>query len=254
MEKNRKNGAQKGLKISDLSRITGVPNSTIHYYVKMGLLPLPLKTCLNMAYYDEKCIEQINLIKELQNRKFIPLEHIKHLLWHVMHENVPARLLINTHNLIFDFKKPGERFYTLAQFLKKTGLTEEEVVKAVSLRLLLPAGEEKAPYDAEDVRAGQTLRKLTEIGVRLEELSYYPRMINEIVLMDLKLHDRVTAQLAQHDPTGFFKVTEEMLESAALAREYFFKRLFQLTMLDHINHEMDENKILNKTKNIKEEQ
>ena len=253
MKKNSKNGTQKGLKISDLSRITGVPNSTIHYYVKMGLLPSPLKTSLNMAYYDEKCIEQVNLIKELQNRKFIPLEHIKHLLWHVMYENVPASLLINTHNLIFDFKKPGEKFYTLEQFLKKTGLAEEEVLKAVSLKLLLPAGEKKAPYDAEDIRAGQTLKKLTEIGVSLEELSYYPRMINEIVLMDLKLHDRVTGQLAQQDPAGFFKVTEEMLESAALAREYFFKRLFQLTMLDHINHEIDEKKTCIKTINIKEE-
>lgn len=243
----------KGLKISDLARITGVPKSTIHYYVKMGLLPDPVKTSPNMAYYDKKCADQVCLIKELQNRKFIPLEHIKHLLWHVIHENVPARLLIDTHNLIFDFKKPGERFYTLEQFLKKTGLTEEEVVKAASLRLLLPAGEKKTPYDAEDVCAGQTLKKLKAIGVSLEELSYYPRMINEIVLMDLTLHDRVTAQLAQQDPTGFFKVTEEMLESAAIAREYFFKRLFQITMLDHINCEVDENKMVHKTMNNKEE-
>jgi DNA-binding transcriptional MerR regulator len=251
MENNKKK--TKGLKISDLARITGVPKSTIHYYVKMGLLPDPVKTSPNMAYYDRKCVDQVCLIKELQNRKFIPLEHIKHLLWHIVHENVPARLVINTHNLIFDFKKPGEKFYTPEQFMKKTGLTEEQVAKALSLRLLLPAGEEKAPYDAEDVRAGQTLKKLTEFGVPLEGLSYYPRMINEIVLMDMQLHDRVTAKLAEQDPTGFFKVTEEMLESAALAREYFFKRLFQLTMIDHINNEMDENKIINKTKNIKEE-
>jgi DNA-binding transcriptional MerR regulator len=235
----------KGIKISDLAKITGVPKSTIHYYVKMGLLPSPLKTSQNMAYYDEKCAEQVCLIKELQERKFIPLEHIKHLLWHVINGKVPAKLLVNTHKMIFDFKSPHEKFLTLQQFIKKTGLSEDSVAKAKSLRLLLPAGPVRTPFDSDDVRAGDILKKLIDVGMKLDELAYYPKMINEVVIKDLELHEKVTAALEKEDQVKFFNVTEMMLESAGIAREYFFKRLFQINMVKHIDAEIDEKKIIN---------
>lgn len=247
-----KNNKEKGLKISDLARITGVPKSTIHYYVKMGLLPDPVKTSPNMAYYDKKCVDQVTLIKELQNRKFIPLEHIKHLIWHVVNENVPANLLINTHNLIFDFNKRGEKFLTAEQFRRKTGLTESEMNKALSMKLLLPTGETKAPYNSDDVQIGLTMKKMMKVGIQMEDIVYYPRIISEIVRMDLELHDRITKQTTGYKTTEFFQITEGMLESAFLARDYFFKRLFSMSMIDHINNEIKENKLI-KTNTDREE-
>lgn len=245
-----KKNETKGLKISDLSKITGVPKSTIHYYVKMGLLPSPIKTSQNMAYYDEKCIEQVSLIKELQERKFIPLEHIKHLLWHVINGGVPAKLLVNTHKMIFDFKSPREKFLSLQQYIKKTGLTEEEVSKARSFRLLLPSGPEKTPFDSDDVRTGIIQKKLIDAGISLEDLFYYPKMVDEIVKKDIELHEKVTASFEKTDQVKFFNVTEMMLESAGIVREYFFKRLFQINMVKHFNDEIEDEKIIN-TNNVR---
>ena len=44
--------AQNLMKISKLSEITGVARDAIHFYVREGLLPAPVKTKKNMAYYD----------------------------------------------------------------------------------------------------------------------------------------------------------------------------------------------------------
>ena len=61
------------LKIAELSEITGVPKDSIRYYVKEGLLPRPRKTSRNMAYYDYATfVPRIKLIKELQERRFLP--------------------------------------------------------------------------------------------------------------------------------------------------------------------------------------
>lgn len=232
---------KKGLKISDLTRITGIPKSTIHYYVSMGLLPAPVKTSHNMAYYDEKCVEMINLIKELQSRKFIPLEHIKHLLNHFTGDNVPAQLLINTHKLIFDFKSPNEKYLTLPQYLKKTGLSEQNVTRALECNMLIPSGTEKTPFDSDDVRTGILLKRLLDIGINLEDLVYYPQMISGIVDKDIDLHDKVTDIFAKLDNVKFFNVTEMMIEAAGSAREYFFKRIFQKKLLEHMNDKNEKN-------------
>jgi len=70
-------------KISDLARETGVPTGTIKFYIREGLLPKPtLKTGRNMAWYDHSFVERIRVIKELQQKRFLPLEVIKAILEH----------------------------------------------------------------------------------------------------------------------------------------------------------------------------
>ncbi len=68
------------LKVSQVSRATGVSTSAINYYVRIGLLPQPLKTHKNMAYYDPSYIQMINYIKRLQLQKHLPLEKIKEIM------------------------------------------------------------------------------------------------------------------------------------------------------------------------------
>jgi AcrR family transcriptional regulator/predicted DNA-binding transcriptional regulator AlpA len=68
------------LKVSQLSRATGVSTSAINYYVRIGLLPPPVKTHKNMAYYDPSYIQMINYVKRLQLQKHLPLERIKEIM------------------------------------------------------------------------------------------------------------------------------------------------------------------------------
>ena len=70
---------RKLLKMQELSQATGVSGGTIRYYVQKGILPKPLKTHKNMAYYDESFIERIRAIKELQKKRFLPLNIIKRI-------------------------------------------------------------------------------------------------------------------------------------------------------------------------------
>jgi len=71
---------KKLLKMKDLSRTTGVSSGTIRYYVQEGILPRPIKTHRNMAYYDETYVERIRMIKELQKERYLPLNIIKMLM------------------------------------------------------------------------------------------------------------------------------------------------------------------------------
>lgn len=66
--------------MSELARLSGVPAATIKHYLKEGLLPEPLRTSRNMAYYDVALVPRIRRIKELQKTHFLPLKEIRRVL------------------------------------------------------------------------------------------------------------------------------------------------------------------------------
>jgi DNA-binding transcriptional MerR regulator len=68
------------LKISELAAQSGVSAGTIKHYLREGLLPEPIKTSRNMAYYPPDFVDRIRLIKRLQEERFMPLRHIKNVL------------------------------------------------------------------------------------------------------------------------------------------------------------------------------
>jgi len=63
--------------MKDLERATGVGREAIRFYLREGLLPEPERPARNVAYYDEACVARIRLIKELQQKRFLPLHVIK---------------------------------------------------------------------------------------------------------------------------------------------------------------------------------
>lgn len=69
------------IKMSELSKRSGVPGPTIKHYIREGLLPGPeVRTSRNMAYYDARLAGRIRVIKELQAERFLPLRVIGGLL------------------------------------------------------------------------------------------------------------------------------------------------------------------------------
>ncbi len=74
------NSAGELLKISELADAADVPVATVRHYLREGLLPEPVKTSRNMAYYPPQFAERIRLIKQLQEERFMPLRVIRELL------------------------------------------------------------------------------------------------------------------------------------------------------------------------------
>ncbi len=72
--------AQELLKISELAERSDVPVATVRHYLREGLLPEPVKTSRNMAYYPPEFADRIRLIKRLQEQRFMPLKVIRELL------------------------------------------------------------------------------------------------------------------------------------------------------------------------------
>lgn len=72
--------APRRLRMKDLCTQTGLPRQVLHFYIQQGLLPEGEKTGRNMAYYSERHVERVRLIRRLQEEQFLPLKAIRAIL------------------------------------------------------------------------------------------------------------------------------------------------------------------------------
>lgn len=63
--------------ISELSQLTGVPASTIRFYLREGLIQQPVKKGKTRAYYSDEHVRQLKKLKQLRSKEKLSIEEIK---------------------------------------------------------------------------------------------------------------------------------------------------------------------------------
>ena len=127
--------AEELLKISELAERAEVPVATVRHYLREGLLPEPVKTSRNMAYYPPEFVDRIRAIKRLQEERFMPLRVIKDTL---LAERTPEAELL-------------ERFDVPARALKRLA----------EVGVLTPGAD---GYSQADVRIVEAIARFREEG------------------------------------------------------------------------------------------
>lgn len=66
-------------RMAEVIKLSGASREAVRFYINAGLLPAPHRTARNMAWYSERHVEIIELIRVLQEEQFLPLKAIKAL-------------------------------------------------------------------------------------------------------------------------------------------------------------------------------
>lgn len=209
-----------GLRMKELVEVTGLPKSTILHYHNQGLLPDPIKTSPNMAYYDPRCIDRIKFIQELQRRHRLSLAEIKQVM-EKRGEDEDFAPYLELKDLIFG-PSQADRSLNRAEFCRATGLTADQVARLLEARLLLPLEEDR--FDQEDVDIGTMFARAFSWGLRIEDVTYYVELGEKIVDHEVALKRRITHHLSYSEDAA---LTREMVKNARMSRAYIIDRLFQ---------------------------
>lgn len=112
------------LRMGALAEASGVSAATIKHYLREGLLPPPVKTSRNMAWYTPDYVDRIKLIKRLQEERYLPLKVIKRILENEP-DQVEARLQLEDTLLTRSQEMVSGRGMTRKQVVSKLGLPED---------------------------------------------------------------------------------------------------------------------------------
>jgi len=148
--------------VREVARRTGVTTAAVNFYVRKGLIPKPRKTARTRALYDQRHVDLIHRIRDLQAQGF-PLR----LVSRILEDRVPVTAAPS--------HEPGETF-DFQTLEAKTGLAAGELERAVSVGLIQRrANVNHGRYDAEDLAAARAVARLLRLGVSFEILSRHSR-------------------------------------------------------------------------------
>ena len=177
------------LKMSELAERSGVSAATIKHYLREGLLPEPVKTSRNMAYYPSEFVERIRLIKQLQEERFMPLRVIKSML-----DDDPerARALVELEDRILEHALKGEERtrVSVAEVRKRYDIPQEVLDRLAELRVLTPSSR---GYSASDVAIIEAIGRFRaggyseQIGFTVYDTVRYKRALEELVKEEVEV-------------------------------------------------------------------
>jgi DNA-binding transcriptional MerR regulator len=198
------------LRMGELAEASGVPAPTIKHYLREGLLPEPVKTSRNMAYYPPEFVDRIRLIKQLQEERFMPLRAIKAVL-----DEDPgrARAMVELEDRILDRALEGERTRISATEVRESyGVPREVLERLEKLEVLSPNTRGYSPSDVKIIEAISRFRAGgydEEIGFTVYDTLRYKSALEDLVREEVGM---VMDRLAGEVPP---ERVVEMLEAGA---------------------------------------
>ena len=185
------------LRMGELARASGVSAATIKHYLREGLLPEPVKTSRNMAYYPAEFVERIRLIKQLQEERYMPLRVIKDLL-----EEDPdrAKALIELGDKLLEHALAGEsERISAAELRHRYDVPQEVLDRLAELKVLTP---DDSGYSPSDVRIVEAISRFRaggyeeRIGFTVYDTLRYQEAMAELVSQEVDvLMERLAGEM-----------------------------------------------------------
>ena len=165
------------LKMKDLEQATGVGRETIRFYIHSGLLPQPQRSGRNVAHYDASFVDRIRLIKELQQKRFLPLSVIKDIV-RGDGTQVPTTLqsIVDLDRHLFraagiDLRRPPVRLRDVA---RRTGVPVSQIQELARIGAIEITSEKRTEWLHDpDVRVVEIWAQIREAGFT-EALGFEP--------------------------------------------------------------------------------
>jgi len=173
---------QEMLRMGELAEASGVSAATIKHYLREGLLPEPVKTSRNMAYYPAEFVDRIKLIKQLQEERYMPLKVIKDLL---DEDPERAKALIELGDRLLERAREGEQQrVSSAEVRHRYDIPQEALDRLAELEVLTPNDE---GYSTTDLRIVEAISRFRaggydeRIGFTVYDTLRYKKALVELV-------------------------------------------------------------------------
>jgi DNA-binding transcriptional MerR regulator len=195
------------LRMGELARASGVSAATIKHYLREGLLPEPVKTSRNMAYYPAEFVDRIRMIKQLQEERYMPLRVIKDLL-----EEDPdrARALIELGDRLLEHALAGEsERVSAAEVGDRYEIPKDVLDRLAELEVLTP---DKRGYSPSDIRIIEAISRFRaggyeeRIGFTVYDTLRYKQSMADLVKQEVDvLMERLAGEM---DPDEAMELIE----------------------------------------------
>ena len=188
------------LKMSELAQRSGVSTGTIKHYLREGLLGSDdevIRTSRNMAYYPPEYVERVQLIKRLQEERFMPLRVIREV---IAEDPERAARMIELEDRILERALAGERERVAAREVRERYEVPAEVLDRLAELGVIGSG--RRGYSPSDVRIVEAISRFRaggydeSLGFTVYDTLRYREALEPLVREEVRvLRDRLAGDV-----------------------------------------------------------
>lgn len=187
------------MRIDELARRAGVPTRTIRYYTQQGLLPSP-KLRGRVGFYDDGHLDRLRLIKELQEKRYLPLSVIRSVVRH-FEAGADLETMLAPLDMVFAprWDASDGREFSREELAGEAGVDGSVVDAAEDMGFLFPVrkGRERR-YTLDDVHMLAVAKDWIELGLPRSLGRLYRDSLEQISRMQVRAFNQsVVAPVAK---------------------------------------------------------
>jgi len=220
------------MKIGELVKRTRVPKETIHYYIRKGVLRKPRKTGKNTADYNEGYVDQLSLIRELQENYFLPLSIIKKILKEQQKQSEAEQSSFKFHA---GLTRPIDRLLCTEikgkeAFMEATGIGRKWLDRMEEWGVITSENNNNTPvYSQDDVIIGKLVVDMDRLGLGPKDgydpevLRYFADFFRKVVMP--AVNNYINANLERISSGEFNEKESQYTEVMGLFFYYMYRKL-----------------------------
>ncbi len=206
-------------KISELVNKSGVPKSTILYYIKEGLLPEAKKLKSNVHRYSQEHLELLEYINYMKEHFGSSNEQLKDTLQYKDQSFASSSgMIVPLMNTLGNIPN-NTVHYTKKQFIEKYQVDAELLERLIGDEIIVPVKEND--FTEREASIMKLVDSFTEVGVEYEILKLYVYHAKALSLLEHQLQEQLCKKRTDETFPVLWKILFETLFNA---KNYIFNR------------------------------
>ena len=226
-------------KISEVVAMTGVPKSTILYYIKEGMLPEARKLKANVHRYNDEHVERLKYIRYMQEEVGSTNEQIKTALGNANRSLSSSLTMIEPLMNTLSRIPADAEHYTKAAFADAFDLDAALVQRLLDEGILLPtANDDFTHKDAAVVKLAEMFER---VGVAPDILRAYAEHAKALSELERQMQQNLCKVRTDENFTDLWKI---LFETLFTAKPYLFDRTAYRAFVTALKAELDAGDVL----------
>ena len=203
------------IKMSEVTKRSGLPKSTILYYIKEGLLPQPEKPKPNLHLYDESIVDRLHLISYLQRHFDTSIEEIKSILQSGAFDFSDGfRGIFETLDILMGASHVST--YSVDEVSQKLGISADKIDEYIERGLIYLRDDHMIDKEIEIIQILLSIEELTNDDTLLDS---YVASAKEIATLEVDTAQVLTESIEGEEQNRVFK---SLLDTTLILKQYIY--------------------------------
>ncbi len=219
--------------MSQLVKITGVPKSTILYYIKEGLLPQAEKIKPNVHKYNQEHVDLLKYIKYMQTDLNCSISQLKEIMQNDDHKLTSSKSMLIPLVDAYMGINNDKTTYTKEQIIEITEIDESILDELIEKKVIVLLKDEE--YTKKELSLINLITEYKKLNIDYSILIEYATLAQEMVSIERKMQNLFCGKIENVNNKEIWHL---IFETFFTSKQYILNQHSYLSFIEKFKKEL----------------